>query len=477
MHQFGAGTHVGNVRDNNEDSYVCDPDKELWIVADGMGGLGFGEVASAISTYTVQSQLREGHGVNQAIELAHQRIKEFAATEGQGTNMGTTLVLLLSQGSLYNIFWVGDSRAYSFDGRLNQITIDHSLVQNLIEQGEITQEEAAVDPRKNAVTRALGVQELETVRADSISNKWQPNQKILLCSDGLTDCVDDKTIQAILSEEGSDQSKVDTLISKALKQGGKDNITVLLISAPRSAQIGDSDTHVPEEIDDSTQMSNDTQRCVNFEMHSSAPVQLEMAVNQIPTLHETIDLSSTVSRDVSQNLASSNIAPSETAPLNMETATPESIADANKLSSTSIWARRQKWITAAILSITMVLFARLTTADKTEVVETPFSTGELVEQNMVSNMPESLSLPDIDWPVPGTVIQMGIYSKLPGAEIQQLELNQLGFKPYIEKKFESDKVLYAVLLGPFTEYSDHQLTKAKLVAHDLVYFERPDAQY
>ena len=178
MHEFGAGTHVGNLRDNNEDSYVCDPEKELWIVADGMGGLGFGEVASAISTHTVATHVKEGHGINQAIELAHKRIKEYANTEGKGTNMGTTIVLLLSQGSLYNIFWVGDSRAYMFhEQKVTQLTTDHSLVQSLIEQGEITQEEAESDPRKNAVTRALGVQELETVRADSISEKWLPGQK------------------------------------------------------------------------------------------------------------------------------------------------------------------------------------------------------------------------------------------------------------------------------------------------------------
>ncbi|MBL4681386.1 MAG: protein phosphatase 2C domain-containing protein [Pseudomonadales bacterium] len=452
MHQYGEGTHVGNVRDNNEDSYVCDSSKELWIVADGMGGLGFGEVASAISTYTVQSQLREGHGINQAIELAHKKIKEFAATEAQGTNMGTTLVLLLSQGSLYNIFWVGDSRAYSFDGQLKQITVDHSLVQNLIEQGEITPEEAAFDSRKNAVTRALGVQELETVRADSISDKWLPNQKILLCSDGLTDCVDDKTIQAILSEEGSDQSKVDNLISKALKQGGKDNITVLLISAPESARKADSDTHVPESVGGSVHTGNDTQRRLNFHIESpttqlASPLQLEMEVNQIPTLHETIDL------------------PPEVAQKQSAVAPP------------SIWARKQKWIIAAILSLAMFLFARLTTADKTEAVETPFSTGELIEQNTVSSMPTSLPLPNVNWPVPGTVIQMGVYSKLVGAESQQTELNQLGFSPYVEKKLENGSVLYAVLLGPFTEHSDTQAVKRKLEVSKLAFFERPDSRY
>ncbi|MFT5208806.1 MAG: serine/threonine protein phosphatase PrpC [Flavobacterium sp.] len=465
MHQFAAGTHVGNVRDNNEDSYICDPDKELWIVADGMGGLGFGEVASAISTYTIQSQLREGHGINQAIELAHKRIKEFAAEEAMGTNMGTTLVLLLSQGSLYNIFWVGDSRAYSFDGQLTQMTVDHSLVQSLIEQGELTQEEASIDPRKNAVTRALGVQELETARVDSISDKWSPNQKILLCSDGLTDCVDDKTIQAILSEEGSDQARVDNLIGKALKQGGKDNITVLLISAPAIANHADSDTHVPASINNSTQTDSDTQKTTSLKKESVEPVQLEMIVDKTPTLLDSIETPAEkpINNQIIEKSLTSQVSNSH---IDSETSTKE-----------SIWAINQKWIIAAALSITMILFARLTTADKPGVVETPFSTGELIEQTTVSSMPQTLSTPNVSWPVSGTVIQMGIFAKLTGAEFQQNKLNALGFSPYIEKKLDANNVLYALLLGPYVQGSQLLEIKDKLKSQKFDYFERPDSRY
>ena len=262
MHQYGAGTHLGNIRENNEDSYVCDTASSLWVVADGMGGLGFGEVASAIASYTVTRQIQEGHGVNQAIELAHKRIKEYAQTDGMGTDMGTTIVLLLSQGSLYNIFWVGDSRAYLFDKTLKQVTVDHSLVQSLIDQGELSIEEAAQDPRKNAVTRALGVQGLETVRADSVSEKWRPEQKILLCSDGLTDCVSDEEIAAVLSGDGTDQQMADELIARALEGGGKDNVTVIIVSAPPTSGRADSDTHGPRHLGDDTRVPDniDTQQ-------------------------------------------------------------------------------------------------------------------------------------------------------------------------------------------------------------------------
>lgn len=253
MHQYGAATHVGNIRDNNEDSYVCDGENGLWIVADGMGGLGFGEVASAITTYTVAKMIGDGHGVNQAIESAHSEIKSYAQSDGMGTNMGTTIVLLLSHGSLYNIFWVGDSRAYLLDqNELSQITVDHSLVQSLIEQGEITPEEAETDPRKNAVTRALGVKEIETVRADSISDKWKPGQKILLCSDGLTDCVSKSGIQKIMRADGTDQELTDRLIQAALEGGGKDNVTVIVVSASPGTKFADSDTHVPDDVKDDT---------------------------------------------------------------------------------------------------------------------------------------------------------------------------------------------------------------------------------
>ena len=249
MHQFGAGTHIGNLREHNEDSYVCDAENALWIVADGMGALGSGEAASAIATFTITNMIRDGHGVNQAIEVAHSRIREYAESDGHGKNMGTTLVLLLSQGSLYNVYWVGDSRAYLLSNKdFKQITIDHTLVQSLIYQGELTIEEAAADPRKNAVTMALGVHELENVRADSHSEKWVPGDKILLCSDGLTDCLTREHIENILRQEGSDQELTDQLIKAVLDEGGKNNVTIVLVSAPDSTQLTDRETNAPNSI-------------------------------------------------------------------------------------------------------------------------------------------------------------------------------------------------------------------------------------
>jgi len=440
LHEFGAGTHVGNLRDNNEDSYVCDPVKELWIVADGMGGLGFGEVASAISTHTVATQINEGHGVNQAIELAHKRIKEYADNEGMGTNMGTTLVLLLSQGSLYNIFWVGDSRAYLFDNnQIEQLTTDHSLVQSLIDQGEITAEEAKSDPRKNAVTRALGVQELETARADSVSEKWQPDQKILLCSDGLTDCVSADDIAKILAQEGTDQTRVDNLIEAALAGGGKDNITIIVVSASESAKKPESDTHVPADVNDSTHVPMDSVAKRNRYKAIATSSQRGVLASPAAQAHQDVH------QEVHQE------APKR-------------------------WFNLQNWIGAFAMVFAVIVFARLTTADRAEPSE--FPAPQLLQLETENAIPVARrGMPDIKLPETGTVLQLGLFSRLEGAETRQQEASSKGYVPFIEKKIAGNEVQYVVLLGPYYDQQSVQTTSKGLEREGIKYFERPDVQY
>ena len=442
MHQYGAGTHVGNIRDNNEDSYVCDDEKGLWIVADGMGGLGFGEVASAITTYTVAKMIGEGHGCNQAIEFAHSQIKEYAESDGMGTNMGTTIVLLLSHGSLYNIFWVGDSRAYLLDNEeFKQVTVDHSLVQSLIDQGEITAEEAETDPRKNAVTRALGVQELETVRADSISDKWKPGQKILLCSDGLTDCVSNSGIQAILRDEGTDQELADRLIQAALEGGGKDNVTVIVVSAGPGTKYADSDTHVPDGVDadrplnDNTQHSNirkDTQRNQGSAKQASA-TQLELRIPET-TRH---------------------IAPLRELP-------PQ------KTSPAPGFSHKVKVLMAVAASLMLAILVTTAYIDSGEMPEKP---EEFNQQEEISGITRR-EFPAIDLPVNGPIIQVGVFTRLEGAEEKQIALSQLGLESYVHKRTTENGLLYAVLLGPLSA-EIHRSTVATLSANNLNYFHRP----
>ncbi len=428
MHEFGAGTHVGNLRDNNEDSYVCDQDKELWIVADGMGGLGLGEVASAISSYTIASEVKRGQGVNQAIEIAHKRIKEYAEAEANGTNMGTTMVLLLSHGSLYNIFWVGDSRAYLLDaGRLTQLTTDHSLVQSLIEQGEITEEEAVSDPRKNVVTRALGVQEMETVRADSISEKWQPEQKILLCSDGLSDCVRPEKIEEILNRDETDQEKVELLIQAALDGGGNDNITIILVSASKNQTKAESDTHVPEGGSDST---------------------------LVPGMDETQK--------------------------NLRVSTPDT-SERRETNSDGMFSGFFDWLTVPVgIALTLMFLAFTTFARlETHPDQSPNSLGanQLLEVSDDSMPVVRQGFPNIEMPEPGIVIQLGLFNRLKGAELKQQELARQGYVPFIEKKVSADIIQYAVLLGPYYAAEESRAVSDALREAAINHFERSESHY
>jgi PPM family protein phosphatase len=246
---FAAGTHTGQ-REKNEDSYVCSNEKGLWMVADGVGGLALGESASAILSHTISTMIFSGQGINQSIEAAHLKVQEYSRTEVNGANMGATLVLLYSSGTLYNVFWAGDCRAYLFNGNMSLLTRDHTHLQHLIDNGDLTEEEAADDSRKNGITKAVGIQQLDTVRAESVSRNWQANDKILMCSDGLSGYVPDEEIARILDGPGSDQDHVDELIDTALKAGSLDNITVVLVAAPSYiTQDFDDSTAIPEDLD------------------------------------------------------------------------------------------------------------------------------------------------------------------------------------------------------------------------------------
>ncbi len=465
MHHYGAGTNVGNVRDNNEDSYVCDGEKELWIVADGMGGLGFGEVASAITTFTVAKLVREGQGVNQAIEIAHRNIKQYADSDGFGTNMGTTIVLLLSHGSLYNIFWVGDSRAYLFDGQdMKQITVDHSLVQSLIDQGELTKEEAITDPRKNAVTRALGVKEIDTVRADSVSERWQPNQKILLCSDGLTDCVRDEDIESIMRGEGSDQEIVDELIEAALEGGGNDNITVIVVSAPTAAKSGDSDTHVPAEEGDSYRgddtfipsLNDDTQsRDDNHQSSIDVNQQLTLALN-----HESIAVREE-SSDVDRVVKVIDF------PTNEHSKQDSGQNDHDETVKRSPW-QQLGTIAAVVICLALVFSFQLEETDAAPISQ-HFHAVETIPATPVSR-----NLPELNFERAGHILQVGLFNQLEGAEKRQRELAQIGLLPHIEKRSSGSTTKYAVILGPLPDAA-HQQVVANLERHDFRFFHRVEA--
>ena len=228
---YGFGTDIGHKSEHNEDCYFADPEAGLWLIADGMGGHEAGEVASAIVSETISQAVSENCSLVEAIQKSHSAVIS-ASEHGTGARgMGSTVVALQVNLSDYEIAWVGDSRAYMWDGELNQISQDHSYVQKLLNSGAITREEAITHPNRNIITRSLGA-DAPQVNVDHVRGQFTRPQKILLCSDGLTDEVRDEEIAFILEQGGDDQTIVNSLISSALMHGGKDNVTVLLVSAP-----------------------------------------------------------------------------------------------------------------------------------------------------------------------------------------------------------------------------------------------------
>ena len=230
MIEFGHSSHVGLRREHNEDTYYADAELGLWLVADGMGGHEHGEVASALARDTVVREISEGVPLAQAVQRADEEIIHHSSKKAEALPMGTTIAAIRMQGGDYEICWVGDSRVYMWNGELKQLSQDHSYVQELISQGAITHEQARTHPHRNVVTQALGVTDPQSLRVETIRGTLAPGIQILLCSDGLTEEVDDKDIATVLARQDlSAQECVDHLILAALDGGGSDNVTVILI--------------------------------------------------------------------------------------------------------------------------------------------------------------------------------------------------------------------------------------------------------
>jgi serine/threonine protein phosphatase PrpC len=243
--EFFEALDTGRARTNNEDSVSLDEDAALAVLADGMGGYNAGEVASTMATSFIRTELgrwlREAGGgatdteVRRAMDIcvdnANRAIFNAANSNPQYAGMGTTLVVAVFRDMRLLIGHVGDSRAYRLRaGRLQQITRDHSLLQEQIDAGMITPEQAAFSANKNLVTRAVGVE--DTVLLETHLHEVQPGDLILMCSDGLSDMLDDTSISQVLQMHDSLAAAGTALIEAANDAGGKDNISVILVRAP-----------------------------------------------------------------------------------------------------------------------------------------------------------------------------------------------------------------------------------------------------
>lgn len=245
-----GNTHQGMVRTNNQDGYVIeifdDQKTVLLVVCDGMGGANAGNIASHVAlevfSQRVQEQFKQDMDETETEDMlrisaqnANQAVFEISVAKPECSGMGTTLVGAMAQGEKITLINIGDSRAYKISkDSIQQITEDHSFVQEMVRKGKLTPEEARNHPHKNLITRAIGVDTF--VDSDLFHCTLEKDEILLLCSDGLTGMVEDNEIASIIHEAESLEQAVNNLIVRACDNGGLDNITVALYSCDDLAQ-------------------------------------------------------------------------------------------------------------------------------------------------------------------------------------------------------------------------------------------------
>ena len=234
-----SATDVGQKRKMNQDYVFVSKDPvgnlpNLFVVADGMGGHNAGDFASSHAVQILVDEIRKDADFNpikvlrHAIETANMEILERAQQDEALKGMGTTMVVATIVGHYAYVANVGDSRLYLIQGQIRQVTRDHSLVQEMVRLGELTMEQARNHPDKNIITRALGAE--RTVDIDFFDLKMEPDSTILMCSDGLSNMVEDSKIEEIILDKTEElPRKGEELLEEANRNGGKDNIAVILV--------------------------------------------------------------------------------------------------------------------------------------------------------------------------------------------------------------------------------------------------------
>jgi protein phosphatase len=241
--KFAVKTDIGQKRERNEDSYniIVNNDKApvSFIIADGMGGHNSGEIASRLAVdfvsnyitsnpdeFSVESEISEK--ISALIAKANDLIIDNAKRNEKNSGMGTTIIVSMVLNNKIYIGNVGDSRAYLIrNGKIEQITVDHSYIEELLKSGSITKEEAVNHPQKNIITRALGSS--KEVKADTFSVELQKKDSILFCTDGLTNMLNDDEILKAITESKEPEEICQKLIKGSIANGGEDNITVIII--------------------------------------------------------------------------------------------------------------------------------------------------------------------------------------------------------------------------------------------------------
>jgi PPM family protein phosphatase len=241
--RVAAVTDPGRTRRHNEDAYVIDP--PLFAIADGMGGAQAGEVASRLATLALKEAGANGGGERRIADLiqeANRRVYDRSSSDPNTSGMGTTITVALVEDDQVAFGHVGDSRAYLIrDAQMEQLTEDHSLVNELLKTGKLSREEAETHPQRSVITRALGTD--PDVDVDTFSVRAEDGDLFLLCSDGLTDMVSEESILDVVERNRQDiDAALRALVKAANRGGGQDNITVVAFEIADGVLANDGDT-------------------------------------------------------------------------------------------------------------------------------------------------------------------------------------------------------------------------------------------
>ncbi len=281
-------TDPGRKRRRNEDAYVCEP--PLFAIADGMGGAQAGEVASRLAAAALKESGASTGGEQRIVDLiqeANRRVYDRSSTDPNTSGMGTTMTVALAEDGQVAFGHVGDSRAYLIrDGTMEQVTEDHSLVNELLKSGKLSPEEAETHPQRSVITRALGTD--PDVDVDTFTIAAETGDLFLLCSDGLTDMVEEEAILEVVERNRSDiDAALKALVKAANRGGGEDNITVVAFEITDAA-VHDGQTQeqaLPAELgrkieDEETLDETDAVPAVTTMVLSPEEIQERVAVEE-----------------------------------------------------------------------------------------------------------------------------------------------------------------------------------------------------
>jgi protein phosphatase len=283
----GVITDTGRKRRRNEDAYVCEP--PLFAIADGMGGAQAGEVASRLAAAALKESGAETGGEDRIYDLiqeANRRVYDRSSTDPNTSGMGTTITVALVENGNVAFGHVGDSRAYLIrDGRMEQVTEDHSLVNELMKSGKLSREEAEAHPQRSVITRALGTD--PDVDADTFTIEAKAGDVFLLCSDGLTDMVGEHEILELVERNREDiDAALKSLVKAANRSGGEDNITVVAFEiAENQALTHDGETReqaapAPPRDEEDTLTEADAVRAVDTAVVPVEEIQAEVRAKE-----------------------------------------------------------------------------------------------------------------------------------------------------------------------------------------------------